>query len=281
MYDNLPFLTPGGGYPRGMIHREIIKYILKFPTGIPETIIREYLTRDFKIINQKTVKTHLETLRIENLIEKEGQSGKTNVWITKKGPEFSKYLIKNLLNVPSTSENEHEIGEIFYSAGTKKYIEDIKDGLSPPNLSTTIGEPDKSDLLFVYRKALTHSPSLVIHSVVPQSMIYFSTSLLLQRMFQRNELSSDFLEKSFTINQIKTLPVLLSIISALNIDSFRYNRSDTIQIFFEDNATYFSHLNLREMVLDVTWIQQWQHDVSTPDGFLSRLQYYGKFKDGK
>lgn len=281
MYNNLPFLTSGGGYPRGMIHREIIKYMLKFSDGIPETVLREYLTREYKITNQKTVKTHLETLRIENLIEKEGQSGKANVWRPKIGPEFSNYLIKNLLNLPVTLENENEIADIFNSAGTKKYIETIKNALSPPNLSTTIEDPGKSDLLLVYRKALLLSPSLVIHSVIPQSDIYFSTSLLLQRMFQRNELSSEFLEKSFTMDQIKTLPVLLSIISALNIDSFKYYKSDAIITFLEDNRTYFSHLNLREMTLDFTWIQQWRHDVSTPDGFLSRLQYYGKFKDGK
>ncbi len=281
MHDTHPFLTPGGGYPRGKIHREIIKYILKFPEGIPETVLREYLARDFKIINQKTVKTHLETLRIENLIEKEGQSGKGNVWTTKKGAEFSHYLIHKLLNLPVTFENENEVADIFNSAGTKKYIKDIKDELTPPNLSRTIGEPDKSDLLLVYRNALVHSPSLVIHSFIPQSIIYFSTSLLLQRMFQRNEFSSDLLEKSFTVNQIKALPVLLSIISALNIDSFRYHRSDTILPFLEENGTYFSHLNLREMTLDMTWIQQWQHDISTPDGFLSRLQNYGKFIDAK
>ncbi len=100
-------------------------------------------------------------------------------------------------------------------------------------------------------------------------------------MFQRNEFSPDFLEKSFTMDQIKALPVLLSIISALNIDSFRYHRSDTILPFLEENGKYFSHLNVREMTLDVTWIQQWRHDVSTPDGFLSRLQNYGKFLEAK
>ncbi len=120
MHDTHPFLTPGGGYPRGKIHREIIKYILKYPDGIPETLLREYLTRDFKIINQKTVKTHLETLRIQNLIEKEGQSGKGNVWATKNGPEFSYYLIDKLLNLPVTFENENEVADIFNSEGTKK-----------------------------------------------------------------------------------------------------------------------------------------------------------------
>jgi hypothetical protein len=122
---NIDGIEPGAGYPRGFILREIIKFILNFEEGVEEPKIREYLFKDYKIKNLKTIKSHLEKLQFDGLIIKKEKSGRSNVWILNysnrnKVANFiiSEYFSKNIF----TDEECHETMKIFYSDGMRKFI---------------------------------------------------------------------------------------------------------------------------------------------------------------
>ncbi len=117
-------LEPGPGYKRGFILSEIIRYILNFADGVEEPKIREYLFKEYKIKNLKTIKDHLEKLRLEGFIIKEEKSGRSNVWILNyENFELISSFISRRMIQNETHYKKEDALSIFKAEGTQKFIQ--------------------------------------------------------------------------------------------------------------------------------------------------------------
>lgn len=88
--------------------RKIIEFVLDYPNGIEEPILREYLRNTLNISEQKNIKIHLEDLRKKGCLEKIENIGFANKWVIKDIKN-----IKNIINffdfLPVLQQKSHAV----------------------------------------------------------------------------------------------------------------------------------------------------------------------------
>ncbi len=235
---NIDGIAPGVGYPRGFILQEIIKYILNFDEGVEEPKIREYLFKDYRIKNLKTIKSHLEKLQFDGLIIKTEKSGRSNIWMLNYSNRdvVSKFLIDEFFSQNIISEEDgRKIEKLFYSKGMQKFIldNDFSDRFLFTILSITLVKPkekkeeyivdwnipekEKEKILEIIQAGLSQSPTLFCSLYYPTA----DHSLIFWSLFTENTLKQSQEKLEFQL-------VYYLVISATLIDYWRYrgNRLD-------------------------------------------------------
>ncbi len=229
---NVDGIAPGVGYPRGFVLREIVKYILNFEEGVEEPKIREYLFKDYKIINLKTIKSHLEKLHFDGLIIKTEKSGRSNIWSLNypNRDVVSEFLIQEFYSkniIPD--EERRKIHAIFYSKGMQKFLldNDFNDRFLHTILGITLVKPieDKEQYLIdwnlsekemekasgIIRAGVSQSPTLFCSLYYPSA----DHSLIFWSLF-----TEDTLKQS--MDDLGLHLVYYLVVSAVFIDYWRY-----------------------------------------------------------
>ena len=116
----------GGGQKKGETKEEILRHILKHPTGLKEDDLRIYLKDNFNVSHPRGIKKHLS--EIDRFIYNKHDSGKTNLWymvyefgilfdLIEQYPDLKKDVLKWLIAI-----NKEDTGEYRKLILAKKII---------------------------------------------------------------------------------------------------------------------------------------------------------------
>lgn len=261
-------LEPGPGYQRGFILSEIIRYILNYKDGVEEPKIREYLFKEYKIKNLKTIKDHLEKLRLEELIVKKEKSGRSNMWVLNYSNRdtLAKYLIteflsKGLFITEHIGEERKKIMDLYKTEGIQQFIKENNFsrlfyfsliigifGILPDRnkdwkkigINSDISHEDKIIIEDALDHALFVSPTLFIHLYYP----LIEVKLIFWDIFDKTLLKDD--DPQFILKMSYHL-----IFSALILDSIKFHDNEIPIKFIETHhytkevRQYFKKLNAK------------------------------------
>lgn len=199
-------------YSQGVTQREIVRYILDFDNGVDEPRIRDHLKETLLIRAMRNIKTHLERLENEGIIQKVQTRGGPNYWtlaydstqLTKYHPAWlgydavSGFLVHEFFN---RWDNAGYLGyypliEVFNAKGTQKFIQ-TKDWTKRVTdyftLSRGTRQPDERIQGFIdlFKQGITISPTLFREMFTPKLETHLVASLLFEPIEKNRPESED------------------------------------------------------------------------------------------
>ena len=215
-------------YSQGVTQREIVRYILEFDKGVDEPRIRDHLKETLLIRAMRNIKTHLERLEKEGIIQKVQTKGGPNVWtlaydttqITKYHPSWigydavSGFLVHEFFNRWDNAGflGYHPLIEVFNAKGTQKFIEkkdwtklvtdyiSVNRGINPPH-------DRKLEIQGLFKEAISISPTLFREMFTPKFETHLVASLLFESLEKKRPESE---EDSWHLERDSFLMLLLA-----------------------------------------------------------------------
>jgi hypothetical protein len=256
-------LQRGAGYSKGETQKNIIKYLFQFPGGANEPDIRDFIKETMNISDPKSVKIQLEVLRKSLILHKTENKGYPNIWTIDIQNITPEYFVNNFINLPPDPKNKETIKDVFFSPVGQKYIDTVKDKLFPPNYQDDLETEENAILLNIYRNSLFYSPGLFLHSIIPQTQIYTMACIMLQDMIE-----GKMITHKFTSEQLRTIPVYLTILSALIMDGFEYGKIKEVTSFLQENFNIFEWKDLGSRIMNT---HNMLHRIQDPEIFYANF----------
>jgi|GEM_PF-4597058 len=94
---DISLMERGYTYKPGFVRKELFILISMWEEGIEEPILREKINEKLGLTAQRNIKSHLNSLLLDNVIKKTITPGKSNIWSVESSIEAINYIIDSIL----------------------------------------------------------------------------------------------------------------------------------------------------------------------------------------